>query len=172
MRARSAWNAALQLLGRRDFFSAELERRLLEAGFDNDDVAEALARCRAADLVDDERVASRFVELRATARGWGPRRLEMELLRRGAPRDVAARAALVGREVEEGALEVALERAERRMRAGWWRLPARRARMVSSLLNRGFEAEAVRAAVDRLAVIRENEHDAADDIAGDPPGLP
>jgi regulatory protein len=114
-------------------------------------------------LVDDHRLAERFVEFRATTKGWGPRRLQAELRKRGVPSGLVESATKISPETSERALEVALRRTEIRAPREWWRLPERRARMVSSLIARGFEAETAIAAVEDLAAVREKQHHALDD---------
>ncbi len=162
-----AFAAALRLLSRRDYFRAALAERLRDKGFDEDEIAEALRRCQASGYLDDERVAQRFVELRAIRRGWGERRLKLELIKRGAPAGIAVEAARLSPETEALALESALEKLERRAPEGWWHLHERRARMVSSLVNRGFAVDAAIRAVTKLADERE-QTDARDEECGDP----
>ncbi len=169
---RSAFAEALRLLGRRAFFTAELVSRLRDKGYSGAEVREAVDRCRELGYLDDAAVAARFVELRAVSRGWGPRRLRAELLKRGAPAEVAAEASRLDPETGRRALANALERAERRAPEGWWRLHERRARMVSSLINRGFDTRAAIEAVDRLAAEREKTDHAIDDERGDPHDIP
>ncbi len=77
--------------------------------------------------------------------------------------DVAARLAIVPPELAEDAMRTALRKLEIRAPAGWWRDGQRQARMVSSLITRGFEAEVAIAAVNALAAFRENHNDAFDD---------
>jgi len=171
-RAPSAYSAALKLLARRDYFREELVRRLGRKGFTADEVEAALSECDRLGLLDDPRLAERFAVLRATTRGWGPRRLEAELRRRGVEAATAKWAARLTPEVHQQALGLALRRAEARARPGWWRLPARRARMLSSLLNRGFDADEARSAVRDLATRRESQQHANDDEQGDPQRVP
>jgi regulatory protein len=167
-----AYQAALRMLARRDHFRAELEGKLRQRGLPSAEVNAALARCDALGLIDDERLASRFAEVRATENGWGPRRIEAELRRRGVDRGTAEEASRLDRARLRVALATALRRAELRAPAGWWRLSERRARMVSSLLARGFEAADAIAAVSELAASRENDDHALDDQSGDPFGVP
>ncbi len=162
-----ALHIALKLLGRRDHFREELRRKLLDKEHDSVEVEAALEWCDARGYLDDERLARRFAARRAEDRGWGPRRIVFELERRGVDRRLAESAVRVAVEPDR-ALTVALRRAEVRAPAGWWRLPARRARMVSSLLARGFDASDAIRAVGELARARENEHDGWDDEPGDP----
>jgi regulatory protein len=160
---RSVYQTALDLLSRRDHFRRELEDKLRRRDLPNDEIAAAVARCEALGLIDDERVARRFVEVRAGARGWGPRRLAAELQQRGLSREDAERIAALPPDLAGDAVRTALRKLEIRAPAGWWRDGQRRARMVSSLVTRGFEAEVAIAAVDALAVSRENDNDALDD---------
>lgn len=162
-----AYQAALRLLGRRDHFEAELWSRLRRDGFTDDEIEAAVARCRELGLVADEALARRFVELRSRDRGWGPGRLELELRRRGVDSDLAREVTRLGRELADDALAGALRRAESRARDRWWALPVGRARMVSSLIRYGFEAEEARTAVARLAADRERADHAFDDEPGD-----
>lgn len=160
------------MLARRDHFRAEIVDKLRRRGLDEDEVSAAVERCTSIGLVDDDGLARRFADVRSTENGWGPRRIEAELRRRGVARDVAEEAARLDAARLRAALAKALRRAEIRAPAGWWRLPERRARMVSSLLTRGFEAGDAVAAVTELAASRERDEDALDDQPGDPFGLP
>ncbi len=159
---------ALELLAGRDHFAAELEEKLRRRGFSREEIAVAVQRCRELGFLDEARLARRFVEVQAGRKGWGPRRIEAELARRGVPREVAAAAVREAERHAARALAVALERAERRAPGGWWRLPAARARMVTSLLRRGFDPEEARRAVEELAARRERGADAQHDQLGDP----
>ena len=166
-----AYDKALKLLARRDHFRAELADKLHRKGFGQDDIDAALDRLAGLELLDDERLAGRFAELRALDRGWGPRRLELELRKRGVDRHLAERASRLGRELHDRALGVAVRKVAVRARDGWWRLPDRRARLVSSLIGRGFDADAAIAAVERLAAERESSTDEDHDQLGDPGDL-
>ena len=163
---------ALRLLGRRGFFRAELEARLKERGFEAGEIVAALRRCDELGYLDDEKLAVRFVELRAVSRGWGRHRLRLELVKRGAPEEIAARVSHLDPEIERRAMRSALRRIERRARNGWWRLHAGWGRMVSSLVSRGFDTEIAFKAVSELAAEREKGDHARDDQCGDPQDIP
>ena len=55
--AQDAFGALVDALSRRDLTSAELEQRLLQAGFEPSACSEALARAADAGYLDDTRVA-------------------------------------------------------------------------------------------------------------------
>jgi len=157
-RNRSAYQTALDLLSRRDHFRRELVEKLRTRNFPANEIEEAVARCQELDLLNDERVAQRFVEVRAADRGWGPHRLAAELRQRGVVAEDADRLSDLSEELAANAMRTALRRLEVRAPAEWWRDGQRRARMVSSLITRGFEAEVAIAAVEDLAASREINH--------------
>jgi len=163
-----AYDKALKLLGRRDHFRAELAKKLRDKGFEDDDIEQALERLVELDLVDDRRLAGRFAELRAVDRGWGPRRVEIELRRRGVERHLAERASRLEDEILDRALETALRRVAARAREGWWRLPEGRVRLIKSLIGRGFATDVASAAITQLAADKGSSDHEIDDQSGDP----
>jgi regulatory protein len=160
---RTAYQAALDLLSRRDHFRRELEEKLRHREFSNEDIEAAAARCEELDLLNEARVAARFVEVRAVDRGWGPHRLAAELRQRGVAAEDADRYSELSEGMAADAMRTALRKIEVRAPAAWWRDGQRRARMVSSLITRGFEAEVAIAAVDEMAASRENQRNGIDD---------
>jgi len=157
-RKKSAFETALDLLSRRDHFRHELVEKLRARNFLANEIEDSIARCEQLDLLNDQRVAHRFVEVRAADRGWGPHRLAAELRQRGLSAEDAERLSDLSEELAADAMRTALRKLEVRAPAGWWRDGQRRARMVSSLITRGFEAEVAIAAVDDLAASREMNH--------------
>ena len=139
--ASSARAAALGLLARRDYLSAELGRKLRERGFQAQAASEALEHLTAERLLDDARTVERFVAYRA-GRGQGPLRIGLDLKALGAP------AELIGPALEAGPDWRALARDVRRRRFGAaapadWTERARQARF---LQYRGFSSDDIRAA--------------------------
>jgi regulatory protein len=163
-----AYDKALKLLTRRDHFRAELVEKLRRKGFDKDDIDRALERLGELRLLDDAALAERFVEFRSVDRGWGPQRLVMELRRRGVDGNLAEKVAGIGGELHDRALEAAVRKVEVRAKRGWWRLPEGRARLVKSLIARGFSTDVAYRAVGRLADERESSDHGIDDQLGDP----
>lgn len=99
--AAEALAAALRLLGRRDYSSAELRARLLRKGFAPAPVETVVERCRELGYLDDRRYAEeRARALLRSGRAVG-RRLLSDLQARGIPRHEA-----------EAALESAVEGAD------------------------------------------------------------
>ncbi|MEE4271522.1 MAG: regulatory protein RecX [Thermoanaerobaculales bacterium] len=163
-----AYDKALKLIARRDHFRAELEEKLRRKGFEDNDIDAALERLDELSLLDDEALAERFVEFRSVDRGWGPWRLANELRTRGVDQSLAERVSQIGAELHDRALKTAVRRVDLRAKEGWWRLPERRARLVKSLIGRGFSSDVAYDAVARLAAEREKTDHETDDQPGDP----
>ncbi len=134
--------AAVALLARRDFASAELRRRLLERGFEAAAVAAAVADLIAERLLDDARFAQSYVTYHA-GRGQGPARISADLGALGLP------AGLIDAALETGPDWRALAREVRTRKFGAdppevWAEKARQARF---LQYRGFSSDHIRFAL-------------------------
>jgi len=133
--------AALRLLARRDFATAELRQRLLARGFEPAEVEESVNELTAAKALDDARYAGNYVTYHG-GRGEGPLRIAAQLRHLGVA-DGLIEAALAG-----GPDWRALARQARQSRFGAkppanWSEKARQARF---LQYRGFSADHIRAA--------------------------
>jgi len=163
-----AYDKALKLIARRDHFRAELADKLRRKSFEDADIEQALDRLDELDLLDDGALAKRFVEFRSINSGWGPHRLANELRRRGVDSHHAERASRLDDDHHSRALETAVRRVLVRAKDGWWRLPERRARLVKSLIARGFTTDVAFGAIGRAADERERSDDETHDQPGDP----
>ncbi len=135
--------AAIALLARRDFASAELGRRLEERGFDPQAVAAAVAALIEERVLDDARFAASYVTYHAE-RGQGPVRIAADLSALGLP------AELIDAALEAGPDWRTLARAVRARKFGAdppeaWAEKARQARF---LQYRGFSSDHIRFAMD------------------------
>lgn len=144
---------ALGLLAVRPRARRELERRLLAAGFDADEVADVLVRLERVGLVDDEAFATQMAEYQFSSRRAGRRAVMSALLVKGIDPALAARAAdAAPDEEQQRAHDLA------RMRAGRLRgvEPAKAFTRLSSLLvRRGYSPEVARAAARAALSIDE-----------------
>lgn len=73
---------AMDLLARREHSHHELYQKLLQKGFDSDDIEAALERLLSDGLLDDGRFAEGYTRYRVQA-GFGPIRISQELRERG-----------------------------------------------------------------------------------------
>ena len=83
----TAKERALALLDRRDYSRAELLKKLLEKGEDEAEATAAVERLAELGFVDDARYAPIVVRHYA-AKGYGARRVQQELARRGIPKEL------------------------------------------------------------------------------------
>ena len=134
--------AALGLLARRDHFSVELGRKLIERGFDPAVTAETLAALAAERLLDDARCLERFVAYRAE-RGQGPVRIALDLKTQGAPAELIAPALEAGADWPARAREVRRRKFGAAAPANW----TEKARQARFLQYRGFSSDDIRAAI-------------------------
>ncbi|MEO1084780.1 MAG: regulatory protein RecX [Acidobacteriota bacterium] len=101
---------AVDLLARRAHFRRELRRKLSTRGFDELDIEETLDHLAEQGHIDDRATAEFYVAGRLRRGGFGPRRLEAELMERGVDGD-EARAVVEAAVGDEAALaEAAAER--------------------------------------------------------------
>lgn len=84
----SSKDKALDLVGRRPHFRRELQQKLLDRGFPTDEVDSALEDLARLGLLDDLGAARDLASGPMTRKGYGPRRMLMELQRRGADETV------------------------------------------------------------------------------------
>jgi regulatory protein len=139
----TARDRALHLLSFRARSRRELRDRLLRAGYEREEVEEALAGLEAAGLVDDERFADAVVEHHATVRLAGTRAVRAALLSRGLERDVADRA-LGGLGDDAGRARELAERRASRLGALSPEVAFRR--LVDFLIRRGHSPAVARSA--------------------------
>ncbi len=92
------WPAALRILSRRDFSTAELRKRLHDKGYHREPVEATLLRCQELGYLDDGRFAvNRATSLMNQGRAVGPRVLH-DLRQRGISEDLAEQALAKARE--------------------------------------------------------------------------
>ena len=143
----AAREAALELLDRARRTRSDLARRLVERGFAAPTIAEALDRLAGVGLVDDVEYARAFLRSRGARRPAGRRRLEQELRARGVAADdlAAAFEREGGARDEAGGAARVVALAARRYHGLDPRL--RRQRLYALLVRRGFDREAIEAAL-------------------------
>jgi len=79
---------ALRLLYFRDRTIRAMEEKLVEKGLSGDEIADVLKTLTAEGLLDDERFARDLVSSRIRNKNWGPRKIALDLIRKGVPKDI------------------------------------------------------------------------------------
>ena len=144
---------ALGLLAVRPRARRELERRLLAAGFDADEVADVLVRLERVGLVDDEAFAKQMAEYQFSSRRAGRRAVTSALLAKGIDPALAARAADAAPDEErQRAHDLAQARAGRLRGVE----PVKAfTRLTSLLVRRGYSPDVARAAARAALAVDE-----------------
>lgn len=156
-RARPAClDRALELLGARPHFRAELERKLAARGYASEEIDAALARLAELGHLEDTRLAVEEAGRRRERRALGRRALAAELRRKGAP-EAAIRAALGERDAGAES-ERALVAARR-----WLRTHRPEAAALARHLDRkGYAAGEIARTLRTLELEAEAAEDAGD----------
>ena len=131
---------ALYLLTRRDHTPFELRQKLLRKAYLAADIESVLIRLEEAGLINVQRFMECYLRYRR-ARGYGPRRIAMELQAKGVPEAVIAEHL----EITDNAWFADIRHAWQKQFKG--RLPKdylERAKQMRFLYNRGFTQEQIR----------------------------
>lgn len=148
-----AHERALRLLAVRSRSARELESRLRQAGFEDEEIADTLDRLTAVGLVDDERFAREVAHHQVAARGAGRRAVADALFAKGVPREIAERVlAELGEDDEERALDLARARLAR---LGRLSPEVAYRRLCSFLARRGYDGSVAREAARRALQAQE-----------------
>lgn len=135
---------AIKLLGRREYSSFELKNKLLERGFDGQQIKLLLAELVLNNWQSDQRFAESYVRSRKY-RGIGPLKLTLELEQRGITRDeIKGLIASAEQNWEQLAIEVSQKKFGKIKPKEIKEL----ARRVNYLLARGFTVDQARQAVN------------------------
>jgi regulatory protein len=163
--------AALRLLGRRAYASAELRERLARKEHDVDAIETVISELTADGWLDDAAYGESIARQTIERRPAGERLLRRKLAERRIDDDLAER--IVRRTLAEvDQLEAAIGYGRERMRKLGWASPAAVRRVGAALARRGFDEETVQTALDRLGLTLADDDrpdDPSTDDVGDPP---
>lgn len=133
----------------------ELERRLLAAGFEVDEVDDVLARLERVGLIDDEAFARQMADHQFGSRRAGRRAVTSVLLAKGIAPELAARVAGDAPDAEhDRALELARSRVGRLIGVE----PVKAfGRLTSLLVRRGYAPDVARSAARRALEVDDQD---------------
>ncbi len=140
---RKAQSVALRYLEHRPRTVREVRRRLERAGFPEEVIHQVVAQLKTRGYLDDWAYTRAYVQGRLAGRGYGPRRLQAELYRRGVPPNVV-NAVLTSVLAETDPLEIARPLAQQCWKLLCQNEPNRRKRrqkLIAFLQRRGFSPE-------------------------------
>ena len=163
--ALKTYDRAVNMLAARGRSTAELRRLLVRKGEPPEHVDAAIDRLLAQGFLDDESFARQFARSKALGAGLSRRRLQQELARKGVPRTVADEAigeVMASEEIDADA--IVDDVARRKLRTLRNEDPAvRRRRLYAHLARRGYDADAIRRAMDRVLGRGGEERGAGED---------
>ncbi len=81
-RYQKAMNTAVRVLARRDHTRLEIEQKLRQRGYDQEVIRDVVVECERLNYIDDERTAKVYI-FQLARRGFGFRRIRLELLKKG-----------------------------------------------------------------------------------------
>ncbi len=99
---------ALRLLYYRDRTKRAMEDKLVEKGLCEKEITPVLAKLTEEGLLDDERFARDLASSRVRNKNWGPRKIFMDLVRKGVPKDISE---MVISTLDSESVELAAKRA-------------------------------------------------------------
>ena len=132
----------MALLARRDFASGELAARLRADGYPEEEIAALVAELTMGRILDDSRFATQYVAYHAE-RGQGPRRIAMDLAKRGVDPPHIEAALAAGPDWAARAREVRIRRFGLAAPETW----AEKAKQGRFLQYRGFSSDHIRSAL-------------------------
>ena len=159
--ANSAHGAAIALLARRDYSTAEVSRKLADRGYTREAIAQAIAALGDSNSLNDQRYGQNVVAYRAR-RGQGPARIRNELRRSGLSNE-AIDAAVKNNEDAPDFVKLARDARIRKFGAAIPKDRKERAKQARFLQYRGFSTDHIRAVLEGVP---DDESDL--DPAGEP----
>ncbi|HNV86690.1 MAG TPA: regulatory protein RecX [Candidatus Omnitrophota bacterium] len=146
---REAWDYALKLLAIRKRTSRQLQRRLIDKGFETAAVAQIVKSLTEKKLLDDADYAQSFVQEKQAVRPLGKRRLAYELKAKGIPGSVidSALEGVTEETERETARNLALARAAAFEDLS---LEKKKKKIYDFLVRRGFAFDTAREIIEKL----------------------
>lgn len=148
-REKQALISALRLLAATPKSGKQLHEKLVEKGFDLEEVARVVERLESQGILNDRALAQSVMNSLLNRRPSGRRRIAFEMERKGIGKSLICETLqrYTSQEEREKALELARDKRER-----WQRLDRvkRRKRIYDLLLRRGFDYSLAREVVDQV----------------------
>jgi regulatory protein len=144
---RAARQQAIRYLTMKDRTQWELQKKLTEAGYDDEVAQAAIEELKTIGYLDDARYALKYLSERSRMKSLSRKALRYELERKGVDRDIIE-ASL--REFEVDDEEVALRAARKKFGKYDLKDPKTEKKVLSFLFHRGFSGEVARKVFERL----------------------
>ena len=150
--AANPYEYALNLLGQRAYTVRNLQRKLLQKGFEAGEAEQAVERLKASHLLDDDKFAAEFARQRLVVAGASVRRVEQDLIRRGITSESAKAATRAVVDEEELDFGDSVDRLALKKLASLGDLEAdvKRRRLFGFLARKGYELDDINRTLARI----------------------
>lgn len=143
---RKAFNRALHYLGFQMRSEHEVKQKLLEVGYGEAIVLEAIVKLRNLGFLNDETFSKALLETQKRSSGRGPRAIQQELQRKGIPKELQKK--MLDDYSEEEQVEVARKVAEKEASRNRSQSPRQKEqRIQNSLLRKGYSYDIIKQAL-------------------------
>lgn len=157
-----AFNRALHFLGFRMRSEHEVKQKLLDAGYGEAVVLEAIVKLRRLGFLNDETFSKALLETQKKTSGQGPRAIQQKLQQKGIGKELQAQ--ILGDYSEAEQVEVARKMAEKEARKKRTESPQQKEmRIQNALLRKGYSYDIIKEALAHIEF--EIEADEWDEVS-------
>lgn len=164
---RKAFNRALHYLGFRMRSEHEVKKKLLDAGYGEAVVREAIVKLRNLGFLNDETFSEALLQTQKNASHKGPRAIRQELQKKGIGKELQAQ--VLESYSEEEQLQIATKLAEKAADANRSGAPTQvKQKIQNALLRKGYSFDIIKQAMENIDFEREeDEWDSITDSIGE-----
>jgi regulatory protein len=153
---RKAFNRALHYLGFRMRSELEVKKKLLEAGYGEAIVLEAIVKLKNLGFLNDESFSEALVQTQKNSANKGPRAIQQELQKKGIGKELQAQ--VLESYSEEEQLQIATRLAEKAANSNRSVAPAQlKQKIQNALLRKGYSFDIIKQALENIDFGREED---------------
>ncbi|MCG7336813.1 recombination regulator RecX [Sporosarcina sp. ACRSM] len=153
---RKAFNRALHYLGFRMRSEHEVKKKLLDVGFGEAVVREAMVKLRNLGFLNDETFSEALLQTQKNASSKGPRAIRQELQKKGIGKELQAQ--VLESYSEDEQLQIATKLAEKAANANRTIAPAQlKQKIQNALLRKGYSFDIIKQALEGIDFDREED---------------
>lgn len=146
-------NYALRLITQKDRTEKELRTKLSQKGYDENIIEDEIAFLTEYGYINDKNYTERFINDAINLKKWGKMRIRTELLRKGIDREIADIA--IEDAFKQDCDDMVLEQLKSRFKDSDLSNIKERTRIFNYFLRRGYSAEEIRGAMNRVCSFRD-----------------
>ncbi len=153
---RKAFNRALHYLGFRMRSEYEVKKKLLDAGYGEAIVLEAIVKLKRLGFLDDESFSEALLQTQVKSSSKGPRAIQQELQKKGVKKELQEK--VLESYTQEEQLEVATKLANKAARSNRAIAPSQlKQKIQNALLRKGYSFDIIKLALESVDFEREED---------------